>query len=138
MRKKPEKDTNLRTARGTLGSGRLKRVPAFFFQTASGNEPVRDWLKSMAPGDRRAIGEDIRTVEYGWPIGMPTCRSLGEGLHEVRTDLGGNRIARVLFYIDARQRMILLHGFVKKTRATPESDLRLARQNKGKHERGLR
>src|SRR4051812_46259201 len=127
MRKRPEEGGNRGTTRGTLDSG-LKRVPAFFFQTENGNEPVRNWLKSMAPEDRRAIGNDIRTVEYGWPIGMPTCRSLGEGLHEVRTDLEGNRIARVLFYIDARQRMVLLHGFVKKTQATPESDLRLAKR----------
>jgi phage-related protein len=76
-------------------------------------------------------------VEFGWPIGMPTCRSMGDGLHEVRTDLPGNRIARVLFYIDKQQRLVLLHGFVKKSRATPSADLDLARTNKGKHERGL-
>jgi antitoxin HicB len=46
--------------------------------------------------DRRRIGEDIKTVEFGWPLGMPTCRPLGEGLHEVRTDLTGNRTARNL------------------------------------------
>ena len=138
MKKKPVKESDQSTIRGTLSSRSIKRVPAFFFRTESGNEPVRDWLKSMAPEDRRAVGEDIRTVEYGWPIGMPTCRPLGGGLHEVRTGLGGNRIARVFFYIDARQRMILLHGFMKKTQATPESELNHARQNMSKHERGLR
>ena len=136
--KKPIHAGNESTTHGTLSSRSLKRVPAFFFRTESGNEPVRDWLKNLAPEDRRSIGEDIRTVEYGWPIGMPTCRSLGDGLHEVRSDLSGNRIARVFFYIDARQRMVLLHGFVKKTQATPESELNLARRNKSKPERGLR
>ena len=68
---------------------------------------------------------------------MPVCRSLGDGLYEVRTDLTGNQIARVLFYIDKKGRMVLLHGFVKKTRATPEADLDLARRNKTKHQRGL-
>jgi phage-related protein len=77
-----------------------KKVPAFFYQSQGGNEPVRMWLKDkLAPAERKLVGEDIKTVEYGWPIGMPTCRSLGEGLHEVRTDLPDG-IARVLFYVD--------------------------------------
>jgi len=98
---------------------------------------MRDWLKSMDREDRHRIGEAIKLVEYGWPIGMPTCRPMGEGLHEVRTDLANNRIARVLFYIDKRQRMVLLHSFIKKSRSTPAEDLELARANKRKHERGL-
>jgi phage-related protein len=92
----------------------------------------------MAAQDRRLIGEDIKTVEFGWPIGMPTCRPLGEALYEVRTDLPSNRIARVFFYVDKLHRMVLLHGIVKKTRATPDADLALARANQRKHERGLK
>jgi phage-related protein len=87
--------------------------------------------------DRKRIGEDIKTVEFGWPVGMPACRPLGHGLFEVRSSLAHNRVARVLFYIDRRGRMVLLHGFMKKTQKTPDQDLALARQNKGKHERGL-
>jgi len=135
--RKEEKDPSRSTVRGTLTPGDLKRVPVLFYRTESGNEPVRQWLQAMAPEDRRLIGEDIKTVEFGWPIGMPTCRPMGGGLHEVRTNLPGNRIARVFFYVDARQRMVLLHGILKKTRATPEADLDLARRNKHKHEEGL-
>lgn len=113
----------------------MKRVPAIFFRTASGSEPVRDWLKSLPPEDRRRIGEDLKTVEFGWPVGMPVCRAMGGGLHEVRTHLDGNRIARILFYIDRRQRLVVLHGFIKKSRKTPPSDLDLARANKRMHER---
>ena len=91
----------------------------------------------MNAEDRRLIGEDIKTVEFGWPVGMPTCRPISEGIHEVRTNLPRNRIARVLFYIDQKQRIVLLHGIVKKTRATPDADLDLARANKRRHERGL-
>ena len=116
----------------------MKRVPAIFFRTEAGNEPVREWLRALSSADRRSIGEDIRTVEYGWPLGMPACRPLGEGLHEVRTSLEGNRIARILFYVDRRQRMVLLHGLIKKTQATPKADLDLARLNKRKHEGGLK
>ncbi|MSV27146.1 MAG: type II toxin-antitoxin system RelE/ParE family toxin [Bryobacterales bacterium] len=87
--------------------------------------------------DRKRIGEDIKTVEFGWPIGMPVCRSLGKGLYEVRTYLMNNRIARVLFYIDRKNRMVLLHGFIKKIRKIPALDLGLAQRNKEKYERGL-
>ena len=98
---------------------------------------MRAWLKSMAAEDRRLIGQDIQTVEFGWPVGMPTSRPMGDGLHEVRTELPGNRIARVFFYVDQKQRMVQLHGILKKTRTTPASDLDLAKQNKRKHEKGL-
>lgn len=116
-----------------------KRVPAIFFRTEAGGEPVRDWLKDLPSSeDRKRIGEDIKTVEFGWPIGMPVCRPLGNGIYEVRTSLAQNRIARVLFYIDKKSRMVLLHGFIKKTQRTQDEDLELARSNKSKHQRGLR
>jgi phage-related protein len=115
----------------------VKRVPAIFFRTEAGGEPVRDWLKGLSLEDRQRIGEDIKTVEFGWPLGMPLCRPMGDGLYEVRTGLSQNRIARVLFYIDRKRRMVLLNGFIKKTRKTPDEELRLARNNKSRHEKGL-
>jgi phage-related protein len=115
-----------------------KHVPAIFFRTAAGGEPVRDWLKGLSPDDRKRIGEDIKTVEFGWPIGMPVCRPLGGAIYEVRTSLAQNRIARVLFYIDRNGRMVLLHAFIKKTQRAPAEDLELARSNKSKHQRGLK
>ena len=114
-----------------------KRVPAIFFRTEAGGEPVREWLRSLSQGDRKRIGEDIKSVEYGWPIGMPVCRPLGNGMFEVRTVVSQGRIARVLFYIDKRGRMVLLHGFIKKTQKTSNDGLTLARSNKGKHQRGM-
>lgn len=130
----PEKQNG----RAFSGQRPQKRVPAIFFRTEAGGEPVRDWLKSLpSADDRRRIGEDIKTVEFGWPLGMPLCRLLEDGIYEVRTDLSQNRIARILFYIDKRNRMVLLHGFLKKTRRTPDDELKLARSNKSKHERGL-
>jgi phage-related protein len=120
-----------------LSRGPLKRIAAIFYRAEAGTEPVRAWLKGLPREDRRLVGEDIRTVEFGWPMGMPTCRPFGDGMFEIRTNLTSNRIARLLFYVDKRERMVLLHGFIKKTRATPEGDLKLARRNKSKHERGL-
>jgi phage-related protein len=118
---------------GTQG----KRVPAIFYRTEAGGEPVRDWLKGLSRDDRKRIGEDIKTVEFGWPVGMPVCKPLGDGIFEVRTSLDRNRIARVPFYLDRKGRMVLLHGFIKKTQKTPEEDLELARGKKSKHQRGL-
>jgi phage-related protein len=116
-------------------ASREKGVQAVFYRTEAGGEPVREWLKSLSADDRKRIGEDIKTVEFGWPVGMPVCRSVGSGIYEVRSDLARNRIARVLFYFDRLGRMVLLHGFIKKTQKTPDDDLELARRNKKKHER---
>ena len=129
MSEKPE------SPRESEGQG--KRLPAIFYRTEAGGEPLREWLKGLLPEDRKRIGEDIKTVEFGWPMGMPVCKPVGDGIYEVRTSLAQNRIARVLFYIDKRGRMVLLHGFIKKTRKTPVEDLELARSNKSKHQRGL-
>jgi phage-related protein len=105
----------------------LKILPARFFKTASGTEPVREWLKGLDKEDSRMIGGDIRTVEYGWPIGMPVCRSIKgyKDLWEVRSRISDGRIARVIFHISGGE-MILLHGFIKKTQQTPHQDLELA------------
>lgn len=96
-----------------------------FYATELGAEPVREWLKLLPAVDRKVIGEDMKTVQFGWPLGMPLVRSMGGGIWEVRIRLE-NRIARVLFVLDGPT-MVLLHGFIKKTQATSQSDLDLAK-----------
>ncbi len=103
----------------------LKKLPAVFYATPSEKEPVREWLKDLNEKDRRMIGQDIATAEYGWPVGMPLCRSLGKGLFEIRSNISSGRIARVVFAVLDEQ-MVLLHAFVKKTQKTPKADLELA------------
>lgn len=103
----------------------MKRLPAFFYALPSGREPVREWLKGLPAEDRKIVGEDIKDVEFAWPIGMPLCSSLGKGLWEVRCTLTQGRIARVLF-CERKGAMILLHAFIKKTQKTPSGDLELA------------
>ncbi len=99
---------------------------------------MRDWLKELPSlEDRKRVGEDIKTVEFGWPIGMPACKPLGDSIHQVRTNLAQNRVARVFFYVDRKRRMVLVHGFIKKTQTTPDDDLELARSYKRKHQRRL-
>jgi len=103
-----------------------KRIQVRFYRAASGKEPVRDWIMKLSREDRLAIGTDIKTVEFGWPVGLPVCRSLGDGLWEVRSALR-NRIARVLFCIEGGT-MWLLHGFIKKQQKTPAGEINIARK----------
>lgn len=95
-------------------------------RTSAGNEPVCDWLKALEREDRRAIGEDIKTAQFGWPIGIPLIRKLEKNLWEVRTTLR-NGIAHVMFTVQDT-RMILLHGFIKKSQKTPKNELNTARK----------
>ena len=102
------------------------RLRVVFFKTERGNEPVREWLKSLPMEEKRIISEDIKTVQFGWPLGMPVVRKMEPGLWEVRSGLPG-RIARVLFTVKG-DLIILLHGFIKKSEKTPLDDLSPARQ----------
>jgi phage-related protein len=112
----------------------LKRLPARFYRSDNGREPVREWLKGLEAEHRKILGEDIKDVEFSWPIGMPLVRSLGRDLWEVRSNLPGGRIARVLFSAE-RDAMVLLHGFIKKTQKTPQRDIDLAlKRKKGQSE----
>jgi phage-related protein len=97
-----------------------------FFQTSAGNEPVRDWLKGQIKDDRRSIGEDIKTAQFGWPLGMPLVRKLEKNLWEVRTRITDG-IARTIFTVIGDQ-MVLLHAFVKKLQKTPKNELETARK----------
>jgi len=109
--------------RGTMH--RRPKLGCRFYRTDSGNEPVRDWLRGLPAEIRKAIGDDIRFVQWAWPIGKPLVDGLGAGLHEVRSFHDGCAY-RVLFGVE-RGAMILLHGFQKKTARTPRPDLELAR-----------
>jgi len=104
-----------------------KKIRLIFFRTSAGSEPVRDWLKAMPEEDRRAIGMDLLRAQWRWPVGMPLCRPMGSGLWEIRTDLPLNRTARVLICVH-QEHLVALHGFIKKTRATPDDELALARR----------
>ena len=101
-----------------------------FFRTDAGNEPVREWLTDLPREHRRMIGTDIKTVQIGWPIGMPVVRKLDTGLWEVRIDLG-DTIARVLFTVVGSD-MVLLHAFIKKSQKTPTTDMATAKQRKAR------
>ena len=106
-----------------------QKIQLVFFRTSTGSEPVRDWLKGLDEADRHAIGRDLLRAQWRWPVSMPLCRPLGKSLWEVRTDLAGHRTARVLI-CSYQGCLVALHGFIKKTRATPEDDLALARKRR--------
>ena len=103
----------------------LQPLIVSFFKTASGAESVRDWLRSFSATDRQTMGADIRTVQIGWPLGMPLVRKMDADLWEIRISLVSG-IARIFFTVSGNT-MLLLHGFIKKSQATPKSELELAK-----------
>ncbi len=107
-----------------------------FYRSEVGNEPVRDWLKDSHRDDKRQIGEDIKTAQLGWPLGMPLIKKIDKDLWEVRTRLADG-IARVFFTVDG-EHMILLHGFIKKSQKTPQNELKTALSRLGTYKRGTK
>jgi phage-related protein len=101
------------------------RLRVVFYRTTGGNEPVREWLKGLPPPDRKIIGDDLKTAQYGWPLGMPLIRKLEAGLWEVRSRLQ-DRMARVIVTVEG-DTMVLLHGLIKKSEKMPRQDLELVR-----------
>ena len=98
-----------------------------FYRTATGRPVIKEWLRSFDKPDRAVLGEDLKTLQIGFPMGLPLCRSLGGGLWEVRSSLAGNREARMIFFHDAKAKaLVVVHGFLKKSQKTPKADLDLA------------
>jgi phage-related protein len=104
-----------------------RKIPVVFYRTRGGSEVVRDWLCALDEMERNAIGLDLMRIQFRWPVGMPPCRSMGDGLWELRTGLPSNRIARVLFCV-VQERILIFNGFIKKTQKTPTEELALARK----------
>ena len=104
-----------------------RRTPLIFFRTAGGSEPVREWLKGLQQEDRKEVGLDLMRAQWRWPVGIPLCKPLGQGLWEIRTNLSSNRISRVFFGMDDGS-LVTLHAFIKKTQKTPDSELAIARK----------
>lgn len=111
-----------------------KKIKVAFYKSPSGNEPVREWLKSLPADEKKDIGEDIKAVEMAWPIGLPLVRKMDTDLWEVRTKLP-NKISRVFFTV-WKDFMVLLHGIIKKSQKTPHDDLELAKKRKNNVLRG--
>lgn len=111
-------------------------LKVIFYRTESGNEPVREWLKDLPREAKRQIGEDVKTAQLGWPLGMPLIRKIEKDLWEVRTRLTDG-IARVFFTVDSDY-MILLHGFIKKSQKTPQNELKTALSRLGNYKRGAK
>ena len=116
-------------------TSRPQKIELVFYRTEAGNEPVRDWLLGLDVANRHAVGLDLQRVQYRWPVGMPLVRPLRDGLFEVRTNLSDKTTARVLFCFH-HGALFALHGFIKKSRATPPEDLKLARKRKTEVENG--
>jgi len=102
-----------------------------FYKTAGGNEVVLDFLRSLPADDKKTLGEDLKTLQYGYPIGMPLCRPVGK-LWELRSSLPSKRELRLLwFFHKVTQTIIVVHAFIKKAQRTPQKDIELGEARKG-------
>jgi phage-related protein len=110
------------------------KTPVVFYTTPAGGTVVLNWLKGLVEEERAVIGQDLMRVQFRWPVGMPLCRPLGDGLWEVRSSCPGNRTARLLFCLVDGQ-IVVLHGFIKKTQKTPDDDMNTARRRKREFDR---
>lgn len=106
----------------------MKKITAKFFLTDAGNQPVRDWLRGLDKSDSKIIGEDIATVELGWPIGMPVCRKVGnKGIKEVRSSIRNGKVeARVYFGIDGGTMVLLYYSDGK---SDQQNDIKVAEKH---------
>jgi phage-related protein len=106
-------------------------IGALFYETRNGRQIVLEWLRSFSREDRAVLGEDLKTVQFGFPMGLPLCRPLGKGLWEVRSTLTKNQEARLIFYHDDdAQALVVLHGFIKKSQKTPKAEIDIALKRK--------
>ncbi|MGE0501334.1 MAG: type II toxin-antitoxin system RelE/ParE family toxin [Rhizobiaceae bacterium] len=103
-----------------------------FFATGAGNEPVLEWLRGLGKQEKAKIGADLRTVQFGFPIGMPLCRSLGDGLFELRTSLPSRKEARLIFFQHGED-LIVVAGFIKKTMKTPGTEIEKAKVRRSEY-----
>ena len=101
------------------------KMPVVFFRTPAGSEVVRNWLRGLDEGDRNAIGQDLMRVQYRWPVGMPLCRAMGDGLFEVRAKWREG-IGRAFYCTVVGQRIVIVHAIIKKTEKTPQRELKIA------------
>ena len=91
-----------------------------------------EWLYGvywLSRDDKKIVGEDIKTVEYGWPLGMPLVRKLEKDLWEVRPHLTNKEIARIFFTVKDGM-MVLVHAFKKKSQNTPPNELDIAKNRR--------
>ena len=96
-----------------------------FYRTANGSDIVLDFIKSFDSDDGRTIGVDLYAVQIGFPMGLPLCDHLEGPLWEVRTSLLSNREVRLLFF-QKSDKLIVVHGFIKKVQRMPRKDIALA------------
>ncbi|MCJ7842567.1 type II toxin-antitoxin system RelE/ParE family toxin [Lederbergia sp. NSJ-179] len=92
----------------------------------NGVAPVIEYLQSLSPKHETKVLRSIQLLEeFGPEIGMPHVRHLNDGIYELRTSFSSN-IFRTLFFHWHENKLVLTHGFTKKTQKTPAREIRRA------------
>lgn len=94
----------------------------------SGRKPARDFIDSLPPKMRAKVFGRLELLEeHGNRLGMPYARHLDDGIWELRTPQGSD-ITRVMYFFVVGGRVLLTHGFVKKTQKTPQREIDRAKR----------
>jgi len=112
-----------------IGTVSLVKLEAKFFQTSSGAEPTRTFLKKLSKKDRAQVGAIIRKLQEDHQLEHPHGKNLGQGLWEIRTTTASGKV-RVFYCFAGKEFVVLLHAILKKTQKTPKKDLDLAQKRK--------
>lgn len=99
-----------------------------FFRTEGGRAPLLEFLDSLDPKLRAKVVRDLSLLEANGPrLGEPFSKSLGDGIFELRSKQASNIVRSLYFFFDGR-RIVITHGFLKKTQKTPRGEIDRAKR----------
>lgn len=99
-----------------------------FYETESGEKPCLDFLNTLEVKLRAKVFRDLTLLEqYGNELRLPYSEHLDDGIFELRTIQGKNSVRNLYFFIVGKK-IIITHGFKKKTQKTPPEEIQKAKK----------
>lgn len=99
-----------------------------YYEDEGGRKPAKEFIDALDVKMRAKVFGRLELLEeHGSRLGMPFARHLEDGIYELRTVQGSN-ITRILYFFVVGERVILTHGFVKKTQKTPPREIGRAKR----------
>ncbi len=104
-----------------------------FFESDFGDKPAEEFLASLEPAARAKVVRSLEMLRSFPIVPAKFWRKLsGQKLWEVRAEYAGN-IYRILATAAPQNRVVLLHGFQKKSQKTPRQDMEIAQQRQKRY-----
>ena len=103
------------------------KIEAIFYDLPNGEEPAKDFIKSLPPAMVAKMMMCIDLLEeFGPQLRLPYSEHLEDGIFELRAKVGSD-ISRVLYFFIVDGKAILTNGFIKKKQKTPRNELQRAK-----------